>query len=302
MRRLVALAVVLVAVPAAVAAPVRTVAAPAPVTALAADGVRIAYATGFSARDCNRVYVWNTATRGVSKLGRRTHCQRTSTGNAIAGLAIAGNRVLWVHYVGGNTRDWSLWTATTAKPSPIRLRLVSGDADAPAPVVVGEGDASPGRDMLPYAVDRTVVALRSNGARRFAWTAPARVVGLAAGAGQLAVASEGGTVTVLDASGRVLRREEFGSEISEVRLARGDIVVQHGRTLELRGKRIAMYSLVAGARLADAEGDRAAILRAGKVSTFDLDSGSGGVVAPGAFAQLESGRLGIGAGRTVSLR
>ena len=71
MRRLFVLALALALVPAAWAATVRTVTAPAPVTALAFDGERIAYATGFSAGDCNRVYVWNLATRGVSKLGRQ---------------------------------------------------------------------------------------------------------------------------------------------------------------------------------------------------------------------------------------
>ena len=90
----------------------RSVAAPAPVRALEHDASRVAYAVGRSARDCNRVYVWDLATRGVSKLGRKTHCEQTSTGNEIAAVSIAGRRVLWVHYAGGNIRDWSLWTAT----------------------------------------------------------------------------------------------------------------------------------------------------------------------------------------------
>ena len=296
------LAAVLALVPAASGAAVRSVVAPAPVSALAADGTRIAYATGFSARDCNRVYVWNLATGGVTKLGRKTHCERTSTGNAVPAVSIAGTRVLWVHYVGGNTRDWTLWTATATRPEPMRLRLVSREADSPSPIVVGEGDSSRLGDILPYAVDRTVVALRADGARRFSWTAPARVVALAAKDGELAVASEGGVVTLLDASGRVLRREAFGAEIDEVRIAGASLVVQHGRTLELRGGRVAMYSLVAGAKLADAYGNRAVIVRRGKVSTFDLDSGLGGVAASGSFAQLEGARLAVASSRTVSSR
>lgn len=296
------LAAVLALVPAASGAAVRSVVAPAPVSALAADGTRIAYATGFSARDCNRVYVWNLATGGVTKLGRKTHCERTSTGNAIPAVSIAGTRVLWVHYVGGNTRDWTLWTATATRPAPVRLRLVSRDADSPPPIVIGKGDSSRLGDILPYAVDRTVVALRENGARRFSWSAPARVVALAAKGDELAVASEGGVVTLLDASGRVLRRETFGAEIDEVRIAGDSLVAQHGRTLELRGGRIAIYSLVAGAKLADADGNRAVMVRRGKVSTFDLDSGFGGVAAAGSFAQLEGAKLAVAYGRTVSVR
>lgn len=302
MKRAFVLVVVLAVVPSGGAASVRSVTAPAPVLALEADGARIAYATGRSARDCNRVFVWNLESRGVTKLGRRTHCERTSTGNAIAAVSIAGTRVLWVHYAGGNTRDWSLWTATTTRPVPVRLRLLSRDVDAPAPIVIGQGDSSKLGDLLPYAVDRSVVALRANGSRAFAWTAPARVVGLSAHGGELAVAVAGDIVTVLDGRGRILRTERFGSEIDTVRLTGDALAVQRGRTLELRGGRTAIYSLVAGVKLADVDGKRAVLVGGGKVRTFDLDSGSGGVAGSGSIARLEGARLAIASGRTVSVR
>lgn len=296
------LGALLAAASAAGAASIRSIAAPAPVTALAGDGARIAYAVGFSTRDCNRVYVWNLGTRGVTRLGRKTHCERTSTGNAIAAVSIAGTRVLWLHYVGGNTRDWTLWTATTTSPQPRRMRLVSRDADEPAPIVIGEGDSSRRGDILPYAVDRTVVALGANGVRRFTWTAPARVVALAAQDGELAVASQGGVVTVLDGSGRVIGREAFGKEIEALRITGDSLAVQHGRTLELRGGRTALYSLIAGVRLADADGNRAVLVGGGKVRTFDLRSGQGGIAAAGSLAQIVGARLSVASGRTVSVR
>lgn len=303
MKRLLALAALLVLVPTTGAASVRSVTAPAPVHVLESDGARIAYATGRSEHDCNRVYVWNLATRGVTRLGRRTHCEQTSTGNEIAAVSIAGTRVLWLHYAGGNIRDWSLWTATTTVRTPLRLRLVSGDVDAPAPIVIGEGDDSRHGSLLPYAVDRVVVALRANGSRAFTWTAPARVVGFAARDGELAVATEGGVVTVLDARGRVLRAERFGTEIDAVRMTGDALVVQRGRTLELRGGRTAIYSLVAGVKLADADGDRAVLVGGGKVRTLDLDSGrAGGGAGSGSLARLEGKRLAVASGRTVSVR
>lgn len=297
-----AAAVLLVLVPAAAAGSARTVQAPAPVTALELDGSRVVYATGRSARDCNRVFVWNLADRGVTKLGRRTHCEQTSTGNAVAAVSIAGTRVLWVHYVGGNTREWSLWTATTTRPGPVRLRSLSRDADAPPPIVIGQGDRSKLGDLLPYAVDRTVVGLRADGSRRFTWLAPAAVTGLSALAGELAVATTGGVVTTLDGSGRVLRTERFSGEIDAVRLTGGALVVQRGRTLELRGARTALYSLVAGVRLADAEGSRAVLVGGGKVRSFSLESGRAGVVTSGSLAGLEGTRLATAAGRTVGMR
>lgn len=298
----VALLLVSLSAPLAGAASVRSVTAPAPVLALAFDGSRVAYASGRSAGDCNRVRIWSLATRRVTALGRRTHCEQTSTGNAVASLSIAGTRVLWLHYVGGNTRDWSLWTATASRPSPVRLRFAASDADAPPPIVLGPGDDSRLGSLLPYAVDRTVVVLRANGSRAFAWTAPGRVAALAAKGGEVAVASAGGVVTVLDGAGRVLSTERFRAEIDVVRLTGAALAVQHGRTLELRGGRIALYSLVAGVRLADADGDRAVLVGGGKVRSFDLGSGGGGVVASGSLADLEGGRLASAAGRVVSVR
>jgi len=301
-RRLLALALLLVLVPAAGAASVRSVAAPAPVRALEHDASRVAYAVGRSARDCNRVYVWDLATRGVSKLGRKTHCEQTSTGNEIAAVSIAGRRVLWVHYAGGNIRDWSLWTATTTKPTPLRLRRVSRAVDAPAPIVIGQGDDSVFGSLLPYAVDRTVIALRANGSRAFSWTAPARVVGLAAQGGELGVATAGGTVTVLSERARLLRVESYDTEVQEVRIMGNAVAVQRGRTLELRGGRSVTWTLPPGTRLADADGDRGVLVGGDRVRTIDFRNGQVRIVASGSLARLEGARLSVGSGRTVSVR
>lgn len=302
MKRLLLPALLLALVPTAGAASVRSIAAPAPVRTLELDGTRLAYSTGRSARDCNRVYVWDLATRGVTKLGRKTHCEQTSTGNEIAAVSIAGRRVLWVHYAGGNFREWSLWTATTTRPSPVRLRFVSREADAPAPIVIGEGDDSRLGSLLPYAVDRTVVALRADGSRAYTWTAPARVVGLSARGGELAVATVGGTVTVLGERGRVLSAETFSAEVQEVRLTGNAVIVQRGRWLELAGDRSASIAIPAGTRLADADGDQALLVGGGRVRTIDLLTRKTRIVASGSLARLEGARLAIASGRTVTYR
>lgn len=303
MRRLLLLGALLALVPTAGASTVRAVTAPAPVIAFAADGSRVAYAVGFSAGDCNRVRLWNLDPAGVTRLGRGTPCVRTSTGTTITALALAGRRALWLHVTGGNIREWSLWTATGHLPAARRLRFARADADGPPPIVLGAGDSSRLGDILPYAVGRTVTALRVTGSRRFTWTAPTRVVALAANDGELAVAGEDGTVTVLDADGSVLRRETFGGSIDAVRITGDNLLVQSGRTLELRGGRgPAVYSLIPGVKLADAEGNTALLVGGGKVRTFDLDSGRGGVVANGTFAELEGTMLALAAGRTVSVR
>lgn len=302
-RRLLLLGLLLALAPAGAAAPVRSVTAPAPVIAVAADGTRVAYAVGFSQGDCNRVRLWNLDPPGVTKLGRGTVCVQTSTGTTITALALAGRRAVWLHVTGGNIREWSLWTATGHLPSARRLRFARADADGPAPIVVGSGDSSRPGDMLPFAVGRTVTALSVRGSRRFAWTAPARVVALAANGGELAVADEDGTVTVLDAAGGVLRREFVGGTIDALQITENALVVQRGRSLEVRrGGTRSIYSLLGGVKLADADGSRAVLVGGGKVRTLDLESGSGAVAANGAFGQLEGRTLWVASGRTVSVR
>jgi hypothetical protein len=280
----------------------RSVTAPAAVTTLAFDGSRVAYSSGFAAGDCNRVRVWNLSTSGVTKLGRSTHCEQTSTGNGIAGLALAGTRAVWLHYVGGNFRDWSLFTASTSAPKPRLLRRITLDVEEPSPIVLGNGSGSRLGDMLPYAVDRTVVVLRANGARRFTWTAPARVTALSAAAGELAVASAGGTVTVLDATGRVLRDETYDGEISAVRITGSGIVAQHGRTVELRGAggpRI--IDLPARAILQDAAGERVYYVLRGAVHSRSVTTGVDRTLGAGTLVQAEGARVAIASGRRVTV-
>ena len=302
MKRLLVLGVLLVLVPAAGATPVRSVTTPATVLELAFDGSRVAYAVGRSPSDCNRVYVWNLTTRGVSRLGRKTHCEQTSTGNSIFQLSIAGTRVLWVHAAGGNFRDWSLWTATTTGPSPRRLRLVTRDADAAAPIVLGDGDSGRFGDILPYAVDRTVIALGANGARRFSWTAPARVVALSALDGELAVATEGGEVTVLDGAGSIVRNESYASEIQVVKITGNGLLVQRGRALELRNAgtpRIWMLPPVA--RLEDAADARAYYVARGRLYAQSLAGAQTRIVGAGSHGAVEGLAIAVSQERLVRL-
>lgn len=299
---LVTLALLVLAATAAAAGSARTVTAPAPLIAIAFEGSRIAFASGFEAHDCNRVRVWNLSTRGVTKLGRKTHCERTSTGNSIAQLSLAGARALWIAYIGGNTREWSLWTATTSKPSPVRLRVASNDAGYPSPFQVGNGDVSRDGDLLPYSVDRTAVVLHSNGSRAFTWTASDRVVALSARAGEVAVASDDKTVTILDAHGKVLRQEAYDSLVGAVQLTGSGVLVQHRTTLELRSEGPAReWTIPQGAILAAASGTRAYYVLRSRVYSLSLTGASTHLLARGTAAALEGTRIAVADGRVVRL-
>ena len=302
---LVALALTIPAV--AAGATVRRVVAPGPVTALAFDGPRVAYAAGRSRYDCNRVRIWNLATSRVTALGRPFGCIETSTGTGVAAVSVAGPRVLWLYFGGGNTREWFLFTGTEKSPKARRLEFVARDVDRPPPIVIGPGDSGSSGAVLPYAVGRRVVALRGDGTRSFAWTAPNRVVALAALTRrnlELAIAWEGGSISVLDATGRVLREESYAGEIGVVRLTATGILVQRGRTLEHRdGATTWLATLPAGARLMDVAGGIDAVyavrteVRARRIGgTRDV------LLASGALAASEGRWLATAAGRTVTAR
>jgi len=304
MRAIVALAVALLVLPVArAAAPVRSVTTPGIVEAMAMGGREVAYADGRSARDCDRVRIWNLQTRRVTTLGRTTSCEETSTGVGIADVAIADGRVLWLHYAGGNIREWRLFTATRTSTRPRLLRFVARDVDAPAPIVLGDANGSRFGSLLPYAVDRDVTVLRANGSKAFGRRAPARVVALSALFGRVAVAFEGGHVEILDSSGKVVRTEDFAGEISAVKLSGDGVLVQRGRTLELRRPGLTRtFLLRSGSVLTDTIGERALYVASRQIRELSLTDGSDRAIAAGSHAEAELSTLAVASGRSVLVR
>src|SRR5690242_12103055 len=150
-RALIILALALAVVSAAgAAARDRSFTATSKVTGLAADGSLAAFAVATSGRDCYHIDIWNRSARTVFRLGAARPCPpATSTGNGVVGPALAGSRALWLTYVGGNIREWSLWTATTTARTPRRIRFIARDVDAAPPIVLGQGDATKLGFLLP---------------------------------------------------------------------------------------------------------------------------------------------------------
>ena len=292
--------IALVLAPGGAATAVRSVTTAGPVVALAMDGRRVAYADGRSAGDCDRVRIWNLQTRAVTTFKRPTSCVQTSTGAGIAALALARDRVLWLHFAGGNIREWRLFTATVRNPRPRLLRLVSRDVDAAPPIVLGAGATSRFGDFLPYAVGRDVVVLRANGSRRFAWRAPQRVTEIASRFGRVAVATEGGSVTILGQDGMPLGTEQFAAEISALELSGDGVLAQRGRTLELRRPGVAReFTIPARAKLTAAIGERALYTAGGQVRELSLSSGADRSLGRGVLAEAALSTVSIADGRRV---
>ena len=259
----------------------------APVTALDASGGRIAYATAWTATKCERVVAgtWSYAPRV---------CPAVSTGRGVAAVEVAGKRTLWLSYVGGNTREWSLATATTTSPKPRVLRFVPQDVDLPAPIVLGSGDGS----IVPYAVGRTVVALLPSGARAYAWMAPATVTALSArGADAVAVGADG-SVRVIR-GGREISSTQFEQTPAAAFSTSRGLLAQVGRTIRLGSS---SWQLPAGAQLQDANAaGLAAYVASGRIHVLDTRTGTDRVVASGSHARLDGDRLVVANGARVSI-
>ena len=126
MRRTAVLALVLVALPAGGSG-----AAPAPpllrltgpVKELAADGGRVAIVLQTSRPRCTsaRVAVWQPSTRSLAPIGVSPCSESLSTGAGIYSVALAGKRVAYVQFGGGNIRELQLRSTTLPERRPVSV-------------------------------------------------------------------------------------------------------------------------------------------------------------------------------------
>lgn len=276
---------------------------PGPVVAVASDGPWVGIAEGRSAADCDRVSVWNTRRPTAFRLGRATRC---TPGSGIASISVARDRALWLHHDGANLRTWTLWTATTKRRTPRLLAKATADAAAAPPIVIGPGqfDKRLGYgdgDVLPYAIGRSVVVLKANGAVSFRWTAPTTVT---------ALGSDPGILVVAVADGRIFRFEDgklaytYPGTVAASRVFWSDgLVDQRGTTVEMTGGLCtASRTLRSGQQLVTASAGYFALAGNGKIE-LDGQCGRGGhAIATGTAAALDNARFTIATGRRVISR
>ena len=198
-----------------------------PVSALAIAGTDVAYAVE-PRRGCHEIRAWEVGSRADRRVA--SHCfQETSTGSGVAGVATTQGRSLWLTYTGGNYREYSLWTRG-GRAKARRIAFQAALVEDPAPIVLGR----PWEGALPYAVGRTVVVLSPNGSRRFAVTAPARIVRVSAHSRGYAAVLETGTVLTISPDGRPLREHTFSQPVEEAVLAAAGLIAKTRDGLEIR--------------------------------------------------------------------
>ena len=305
---LVALAAFAAAGAAAAPAPSRTIVAPLPVRDLALTGRSVAYVADAPARlACARIGLWNTLTSRNILFDAREQCiEEGSTGQGVWDVAVARQRLLWLTYVGGVTREWTLWTATATRRTPRQLRFVARDVDEPAPIVLGSGTG----DGIPYAVDRHVVYLGENGRAIFRTTVPSPVrllVADAHGRSGVVVAAllASGEVVGLDGSGRELLRQDYPPDaVTGLGLdSATGIAVQIGGQVSFAGGEV---MLPRRARMVDFAQGRVLWTRDGDLGETRVTGGSrrlvDGTLAGPVTGRLEPRGIAWSKGRRVSWR
>ncbi len=292
--------------------PTKSLSKPAPIAGVALTGANVAYAVAAAPGDCDHAELWLGAKK-VIRFGKKSGfpCSEvTSTGQGIWDISVAKTRVLWISYVGGNLRDWQLWTATPTKRAPKRLRFVERDVDAPPPIVVGPGTTQ----GAPFAVDANVVYLGENGAPVFKATLAAPVRALAAGKGpsgiRVVAALASGTVVALDGNGSTVTEFPYpAGQVKAVRLTSTAVVVQAGNEVEFLtpGPGGASVTLPGGSVLLDVAQGRLLYTRQGDLRARGILAGPDVLLADGtpgkpARGQLEAPGFAWSLGKRVNWR
>ena len=243
MRRILPFVLVLALAPAAVAATARERPVAGPISAVSIAGTDLAYADEYRTR-CHEIRLWDVVSRSDRRLA--SHCfVSTSTGSGVAGVIASEGRALWLTYIGGNIREWSLWTKA-GRAKARKIAFLAADVDGPAPVLLGHA----WEGSLPYATGSKIVVLAPNGSRRFTLTAPDSVVSLSAHSRGYAAVLASGNVLTISPTGKLLRTFPFDEGfVQDAVLAAPGLVVKTRSGLEIHnGDSIRQISLPQGAR------------------------------------------------------
>jgi hypothetical protein len=203
--------------------------------------------TGWTRSTCEGAVLWLPGIRQRWLFHVPGPCPATSTGRGVSAVAVSSRRVVFLSYVGGNTREWRLWTATPTAERPRLLRAAAADADAPSPILLGNG----GEEGIPWAVGRDVFVLAGDGHRALTWHAPADVLSLNEHSGLLAATLADGTVTLVavqPSQAAVASYAQPGARTAQA--ISGGVVIDAADGIHLRkGTSALRFDVPAGARL-----------------------------------------------------
>ncbi len=291
--------------------PTRTLPQAQAVTPLGLTGRRVVFGVGVSPAECT-VKLWSIAKRSVTRFAnpKNPSCTvETSTGTGIAAVSVATSRVAWIAYIGGNIREWSLFTSRTPGARPLRLRFTARDVMGPQPIVLGQGTAQ----GIPYAVNRELVYLAEDGTRLFKVVAPDAISLVAAGPGpsgiRVVALTAGGSILAFSATGEAAADDIVpDGVVKALELIGAGVVYQVDNVAHIVGPAgDTPVELPPGATMVDAAAGRILYERAGSLGAVTIATGVDVPLVAGTRRQPVHGQLDVSglawaAGSTVNWR
>jgi len=243
------------------------------------------------------VYLWNVLTDKTYTVG--TSNQAVCGGlSGVTDLAVAGNRVVWLAYDGGNSRKWHLYTATSASPSRRELERATPQVSNQSPIVLGVASSS----VIPYSIGSTVKVLPASGAKAYTWQAPGQVTNTTAYQGQVAVFVKGGKCYVLSPTGVVAATYTFHvGAVQEFALAGAGLVVQlpRGKVEIHNGSSVKTVALTSSAKMLDYQDGFILYSVGTQIRALRIATGKEAFVRFGTYAALEPNGMSYASGRKI---
>jgi Tol biopolymer transport system component len=284
----------------------RSVATVTPVTALSADGTRVAFVAKARPSDCEHAAVWAAGEPSIARFDLPAPCPPEA--RRAREVTLAGSRVAWTLRGSEGEGECSvgLVTTTLANPQPMGIHRAGPNQASCAPDyyhVRGDGellvfnDESRLKRIGPGRV--TCNGDRDSGAKICATLRRNLTGSVDSVSGTSIAVRRPGAVTVYDERGQLVRQFPFApADVRAARLDGSRLVVWRFGVLEVydlaTGTRVGSHTLPVGFRLVDVDGGVAVLLGGATIALLRLDDGASRTISPGGapvLADLEPAGL-----------
>ena len=298
----------------------RSAATLTPITALSADGTRVAFVAKARPSDCEHAAVWTPGEPSIARFELPAPCP--SEAARVRDVTLAGSRVAWTYHRSESEGECSvgLETTTLVNPQPIGIHAAGPNKASCAPDyyhVRGDGDLLVFNDetrLKRIGAGRMACNPNSSSRAKICATLRRNVAGSVDSVSGTSIAvRRPGAVTVFDEGAQLVRQFPFSpADVRAARLDNGRLVVWRFGVLEVydvaTGTRVRSYPVPTGFRLVDADGGVAVLLGGVTINLLRLDDGASRTITPGGapvLADLEPPGLyysyAVGGGGRVTL-
>jgi Tol biopolymer transport system component len=283
----------------------RSVATATPVTALSADGTRVAFVPKARPSDCEHAAVWAPGESSIARFDLPAPCPRE--GLRAREVTLAGSRLAATLKSAEGHNECSAALATTTLGSLQRLGIhhAGPNQASCAPDhyhVRGDGELMVFDDearLVRIGSGRETCQRGSSGPK-FCTTVRRQQAGSVDSVSGTSIAvRQPGAVSIFDAGGQLIRRFPFSpADVRAARLDGGRLVVWRFGVLEVydvaTGARVLSRPVPVGFRLVDVDGGIAVLLGGATINLLRLDDGVSRPLSPGGapiLAELEPAGL-----------